>query len=197
MATSLNLHPSFSLPFIPLISTDTRYGEPSLLKSNSFGSHTSLPGSTDQRLPLNPSLAPPPLPRSPTLTSATSSTANPYRLCTLCHHRIKGPNYSFPSVAPAALAAIKLSLSPQKPRKPPKSDERHFCQKCWIRIYNLSLCWTCGDIVHRGEERVGFGWCWWHWGCLGCLFCRVGHFLDLVFLTMARGDSERRTRWAK
>ena len=189
MATSLNLHPSFSQPFLPLISSaDTRYAESSLLKSNSFSSHPSIPGSTDQRLPLNPSLAPPPLPRSPALTSITSSTAKPYRLCTLCHHRIKGPKYSFPSIAPAALAAIKLSLSPRKSPKQPKSDEKHFCHRCWIRIYDLSLCWICGDIVHRGEERVGFGWCWWHWGCLGCLFCRVSHFLDLVFLIMAGGS---------
>ena len=174
MATSLNLHPSFSLPFLPLISSaETRCGELSLLNPNSSSSRTSILGSPDPRLSHISSLAPPTLPRSPTL-ALTSSTAKPYRLCTLCHHRIKGPKYSFPSVAPAALAAIKLSLSPQKPRKQSASDERHFCHKCWVRIYDLSLCWTCGDIVHRGEERIGFGWCWWHWGCLGCLFCRVG-----------------------
>ena len=183
MATSLNHHPSFSLPLLPLISaTDTRYGEPSLLKPNSSSSNASIPA-----FRLISSLAPPPLPRSPSLTSASFSPAKPYRLCTLCHYRIKGSKYSFPSVAPAALAAIKLSLSPQKTRKQPKSDGRHFCHKCWIRIYDLSLCWTCGDIVHRGEERVGFGWCWWHWGCLGCLFCRVGQSSDLVFLTMTGG----------
>ena len=176
MATSLNLHPSFSQPFLPLIhSADTRRTESSLLKSNSFSTHPSIPDSADQRLPPNnPSLAPPPLPRSPPLTSLTSSsTAKPYRQSTLCHHRITGPKYSFPSIAPAALAAIKLSLSPRKAPQQPKSDDKHFCHRCWIRIYDLSVCWICGDIVHRSEERVGFGWCWWHWGCLGCLFCRV------------------------
>lgn len=50
---------------------------------------------------------------------------------------------------------------------------RIFCKKCWIWIYDLSICWTCGEIVGRLEERVGFGWCWWHWGCMGCLICKV------------------------
>lgn len=50
---------------------------------------------------------------------------------------------------------------------------RIFCRDCWIWIYDLSICWTCGEIVGRQEERIGFGWCWWHWGCLGCLICKV------------------------
>jgi len=50
---------------------------------------------------------------------------------------------------------------------------RIFCKECWIWIYDLSICWTCGEIVGRLEERVGFGWCWWHWGCMGCLICKV------------------------
>lgn len=37
----------------------------------------------------------------------------------------------------------------------------------------VCICWTCGEVVARGEERVGFGWWFWHWGCLACLFCRV------------------------
>ena len=52
-------------------------------------------------------------------------------------------------------------------------NQRIFCKDCWIWIYDLSICWTCGEIVGRMEERVGFGWCWWHWGCLGCLICKV------------------------
>lgn len=48
-----------------------------------------------------------------------------------------------------------------------------FCRRCWVRIWDLWVCWSCGERVARGEERVGYGWCWWHWGCVGCLVCRV------------------------
>ena len=54
-----------------------------------------------------------------------------------------------------------------------KGCGRIFCKDCWIWIYSVAMCWTCGEIVVRGEEKVGFGWCWWHWGCLGCLVCKV------------------------
>ena len=50
---------------------------------------------------------------------------------------------------------------------------RIFCNECWVWIYDLSICWTCGEVVGRLEERVGFGWCWWHWGCMACLICKV------------------------
>ena len=113
----------------------------------------------------------------PSTPTATSSMMKPYRLCTLCHHRIHGQQYSFPKAVPAALSALRSFLrEPGQERK----NGRYFCRKCWIRIYDLSLCWTCGEIVHRGEERVGFGWCWWHWGCVSCLFCRVCEFVLFV-----------------
>lgn len=87
-------------------------------------------------------------------------------ICTLCHQTFSGPPFRFPSTAPAALAAIRSS-------SPSQSPSPAFCQNCWLRIYTLSLCWTCGEIVSRSEERVSFGWCWWHWGCVNCVFCRV------------------------
>ena len=55
-------------------------------------------------------------------------------------------------------------------------SNRIFCKDCWIWIYNLAICWACGEIVGRDEERIGFGWCWWHWGCLNCMSCRVREF---------------------
>lgn len=181
MALPFNLRQSFSLPFLPLIpSTSDKSIKLSPLNIRSSSSHNSIPELSESGLLPNASYPQLRTPPSPSLTLTSTSTMKPYRLCTLCHRRIKGSEYSFPSVAPAALAAIKLSLSPTKKGEQSKSDDRYFCHKCWVRIYDLSLCWTCGEVVHRGEERVGFGWCWWHWGCLGCLFCRVRCFFHLL-----------------
>lgn len=96
--------------------------------------------------------------------------SEPKPTCALCQspfHPSK-ESYSFPSTAPVALAALgkRFTLTTS-------SSCRFFCHACWIWIHNLSICWTCGDTVTRGEERVSYGWCWWHWGCVGCLFCRV------------------------
>ena len=88
--------------------------------------------------------------------------------CSLCQQTFSSRPFGFPSTAPAALAAIRSSL-------PSQSRSQAFCQSCWLRIYTLSLCWTCGEIVSRSEERVSFGWCWWHWGCFCCLLCRVSN----------------------
>ena len=176
------LHRSFSLPFLPQVSLDLK---PSPLSFHSTPSQSSSHTSNHRQLPSSPSpaLSHPLL--SPTIANTTSSsTVKPYRLCTLCHHRIEGQEYSFPRSAPAALAALKSSLILIPETEIYKDDgkgdgknkgkiEKHFCRRCWVRIYDLSLCWKCGEVVHRGEERVGFGWCWWHWGCVGCLFCRV------------------------
>lgn len=176
------LHHSFSLPF--LTQSYSMNLRPSPLSIHSISSQSSIQAPAHRQLPSSPSLAPshPCLP--PTATSTTSSRLIPHRLCTLCHHRIKGQEYSFPRSTPAALAALKTSLllAPEieiygsedtEGSEIKVKRERHFCRRCWIRIYDLSLCWTCGEVVYRGEERVGFGWCWWHWGCVGCLFCRV------------------------
>ena len=184
LSSRLNsLHQSFSLPSLPQsFSSDLK---PSPLSIHSTSSQSSNATTTHRQLPSSPPLTPSHPLLSPTFSATTTSTIKPYRLCTLCHHRIEGQEYSFPSSAPAALAALKSSLV-LAPERTPDGDEdigggygkvkreRHFCRRCWIRIYDLSLCWTCGEVVHRGEERVGFGWCWWHWGCVGCLFCRVG-----------------------
>ena len=192
MALPFNLRQSFSLPFFPIIpSTGDKSIRPSPLNISSSSSQNSVPELCESGLPPAASHTPSEPPPSPslTLTSTSTSTVRPYRLCTLCHRRIKGPEYSFPSVAPAALAAIKLSLSPIKKGEKSKRDDRHFCHKCWVRIYDLSLCWTCGEVVHRGEERVGFGWCWWHWGCLGCLFCRVRCFFHSLSKSLETNDA--------
>lgn len=88
--------------------------------------------------------------------------------CSLCHNLI--PDHvepcTFPETAPAAVAALS-------PHIPMSTGPRIFCYACWVWIHNLSICWACGDTVSRKEERVSYGWCWWHWGCVSCLFCRV------------------------
>lgn len=100
--------------------------------------------------------------------------------CALCHERIPDnmKPCTFPSTAPAALAALKPHLGSDEAyysssSGPPKV---FFCHTCWVWIYNLSICWTCGETVTREEEKVSYGWCWWHWACVSCLICRVGNF---------------------
>lgn len=93
------------------------------------------------------------------------STSN---ICSLCQQGIPVDvtPYRFPKSAPAATTALRphIQLLGSRPG---------FCHACWVRIHNLSICWTCGETVSRLEERVSFGWCWWHWACVSCLFCRV------------------------
>ncbi|KAL8677146.1 MAG: hypothetical protein Q9186_006401 [Xanthomendoza sp. 1 TL-2023] len=71
--------------------------------------------------------------------------------CALCKTHLPDPSsrYNFPATAPAALAALPqfLTISISNPTSP------LFCKQDWIRIHDLSICWTCGDIVTRGEER--------------------------------------------
>ena len=35
----------------------------------------------------------------------------------------------------------------------------------------MAVCWRCLELVHRKEDAVGFGWCWWHRTCFSCLIC--------------------------
>ncbi|MCJ1248595.1 hypothetical protein MMC30_005813 [Trapelia coarctata] len=35
-----------------------------------------------------------------------------------------------------------------------EGNGRIFCKECWIWIYDLSICWTCGEVVGRLEERA-------------------------------------------
>lgn len=94
--------------------------------------------------------------------------------CALCHEQIPDnvKPCTFPSTAPAALAALNPYLGSEAYSSGPKA----FCHTCWVWIYNLSICWTCGETVSREEEKVSYGWCWWHWACVSCLICRVGIF---------------------
>ena len=87
--------------------------------------------------------------------------------CSLCQQVIPigVEPYHFQKSTPAAIALHPGAMLSKSPHG--------FCHTCWVWIHNLSICWTCGEIVSRHEERVSFGWCWWHWGCLSCLFCRV------------------------
>lgn len=100
--------------------------------------------------------------------------------CGRCHESIPTgvEPCSFPSsTAPAALAALNLHLGSEAYSSGPKV----FCHKCWVWIYNLSICWACGETVARGEEKVSYGWCWWHWACVSCMICRVGSYQASFF----------------
>lgn len=105
--------------------------------------------------------------------------------CTLCHEPIPDnvKPCTFPSTAPAALAALNPHLGSEAYSSGPKA----FCHPCWVWIYNLSICWTCGETVARQEEKVSYGWCWWHWACVSCLICRVGIFFISLILYLRGG----------
>lgn len=101
--------------------------------------------------------------------------------CTLCHDYL--PLDSKPYTLPATLVnslsksstlrESAASASNAADSRKSNGSGRVFCRDCYVWIYDLGICWTCGEVVGRSEERVGFGWCWWHWGCYGCLICRV------------------------
>lgn len=118
---------------------------------------------------------------------------NSQKRCALCQNSI--PNSvkpcTFPSTAPAALAALNPHLGSEAYSSGPKV----FCHKCWVWIHNLSICWTCGETVARGEEKVSYGWCWWHWACVSCMICRVGTYSLLIFcLPFAEGVGDGRSK---
>ena len=96
--------------------------------------------------------------------------------CSLCRVIIpmNSNPYSFPSTH------ILAHFGRDSDNARPEGTGRVFCEACWIWIYDLAICWTCGEVVGRREGRVGFGWCWWHWGCIGCLVCKV--FVDIQTL---------------
>lgn len=111
--------------------------------------------------------------------------------CALCHERIPDnlKPCTFPSTAPAALAALKPHLICSDDASYYYTSSSYssgpkvfFCHTCWVWIYNLSICWTCGEIVAREEEKVSYGWCWWHWACVSCLICRVGKFYLFIII---------------
>ncbi|KAI9656439.1 MAG: hypothetical protein M1829_000398 [Trizodia sp. TS-e1964] len=67
-----------------------------------------------------------------------------------------------------------------------REETRIACEPCWRGVVDLSVCWVCGDVVvgsggddeDEGDDEqeggvVGFGWCFWHWGCFSCLVCRA------------------------
>lgn len=148
---------------------------------------TSSPKSTSS-VSLSPPVQPPNF--SPLSSSASPPSARMSSYCALCQHanNTYAPDYfHLPRrSAPAAIPALVSSSLPLPPSSitsppplpilsvsPPSFQQPLFCQSCWIRIHNLSICWTCGESVSGNEDCVGFGLCWWHWGCVSCLFCRV------------------------
>ena len=192
MARRLYLHRHSSVPVLPRSNTpiETNLIPPPLVTSNSRAKLTTLPeGTAAANVPTQDV---PPL-----FVKRTRKTVSPpvedfsdadseeeekalYK-CTLCQGYL--PVDSKPYTLPAT--PINTLSKPSSPQGPSSSSStsagsrnsdgsgRVFCRDCYVWIYDLGICWTCGEIVGRSEERVGFGWCWWHWGCYGCLICRV------------------------
>jgi hypothetical protein len=84
-----------------------------------------------------------------------------HNLCSLCNRHVtnRREHSNLGGLAPDASVGLGIG--------------RVFCEPCFKWIYDLSICWNCGEVVARGQERISFGWCWWHWSCLGCLICKV------------------------
>ena len=85
-------------------------------------------------------------------------------------------------------ASISLAGSTTQPQDETLSSAQNahgrlYCSQCWLQTYSLCLCWSCGEPVVRDEEKVGYGWCWWHWGCLSCLLCKVRKTLMMMLWT--------------
>ena len=116
--------------------------------------------------------------------------------CALCRFELKDTlvTYAFPTTAPAITARIRSfypaidcnkghSLPGKRPQRATNGHAGNltnyylpsptFCLACFEKFHALHICWTCGFTIHREEERVGYGWAWWHWGCMSCLLCRA------------------------
>ena len=127
-----------------------------------YGSSTQAPAQSHNNGQITPGdqdLNDPTVAESPTLQHQ----------CTLCHSSITTQLFSFPPTAfPAALTVLNHSslLVTRSPSIFSSSSSYRsasiFCEDCWKRIHDLSICWACGEVVYRPEEKVGFGWCWWH-----------------------------------
>lgn len=95
-----------------------------------------------------------------------------------------------------SISSPNLLPSPLIPRRPSASSQSDFrctgcgktftspcftvgrrlravCRECWKWMWNVSICWSCGEVVYRKTDAIGFGWCWWHWSCFSCLVCSV------------------------
>lgn len=100
----------------------------------------------------------------------------------------RSPEHSLssPSLVPSPLVARRLSATPPShfrctgcgktfllPGFKVGKRPRVVCRECWRWMWNISICWSCGEVVFRKTDAVGFGWCWWHWSCFSCLVCSV------------------------
>ena len=112
--------------------------------------------------------------------------------CTLCQVRLPPNTRSYTIPGTYLRSSVITSSIPKY--KTIEGSGRVFCRACWTYIYDLAVCWTCGEIVGREDERVGFGWCWWHWACVSCMLCGVSrcrlqppriHLLSQRLLTKA------------
>lgn len=116
------------------------------------------------------------------------------RQLSLAHHSddtLAQPNVSEHPLSSPSLVPSPLAL--QSPGAPPSYSfrctgctetssspffavgkrSRAVCRKCRRWLWNVSICWSCGDVVFQKTDAVGFGWCWWHWNCFSCLVCSV------------------------
>jgi len=106
------------------------------------------------------------------LQSSRTATSHAYNYtCNLCHVTFAPPAHPLPR-----MFSFTPVDNPSAEEGEGEGDGRILCEKCSTWTFSICICWTCGEAVVRGEERVAFGWCFWHWGCFACLLCAVCFF---------------------
>ena len=66
---------------------------------------------------------------------------------------------------------------------------RPVCLECWRWMWRAGICWSCGEVIFRKTDAVGFAWCWWHWSCFSCLVCSVSVLLAKFLVGFDRAVS--------
>ncbi len=106
-------------------------------------------------------------------------------ICSLCHTEFHPPSYTLKP------PLLHLNLSTSDDDDDDNDDDggkyRIFCQRCYLWALSVGTCWRCRKTVTRGQRRVAFGWCFWHWGCYACLFCQVCLSWPLLMRGLERG----------
>ncbi len=127
-------------------------------------------------------MARPPQQRQPSFTTRSSPV--------LAQYHSREHSLSSPSLIPSPLTPRRLSTPSRdgfrctgcgkafaSPCFTVGRRLRAVCRECWRWMWSVSICWSCGEVVFRKTDAIGFGWCWWHWGCFSCLVCSVSaHF---------------------
>jgi len=82
-------------------------------------------------------------------TCIPTDPSNHQYICTLCRKEMDGPQNS---------AA---------------RDTRKACVDCSKRMYRVSICWACGEVVHQKLDAISLRWYWCQLSYFFCLLCGV------------------------